>query len=174
MSLLNLFNLRIINHITNFYYYPKKMKIYKYLTIMVIAILAGMTVTSCSNDEPKNVSIVGTWYLNDSYEEDGYKESLSMTLKFNSDHTGSITETWISESRASSNETYKMNFSWATSTDSSGNEILKVSYISGDKDTELFYGNTSTALWTRQFVLTGNILNIYDASGSGVWVFKRK
>lgn len=150
------------------------MKIYKFLTIMVITIMSGLTVTSCSSDddEPKAVSIVGKWQHQETYSDEDESGSISMTLTFNSDRTGSIIEDWTYESRASSHQSYKMDFSWATSTDSNGNEILKISYVSGDKVTELFPGGSSTVLWTRQFVLTGNILNIYDSDG--VWVFNRK
>ena len=145
--------------------------------LLCVAILGGMScvTSSCSkDDEPKTVNIVGTWQYTEEFIDADFSEMLTMTLKFNNDRTGSITENWVTETRASSNETYRMDFSWATSVDSSGNEILKISYISGDKNTELFPGSSSTALWTRQYVLTGNILNIYDGQNNGVWVFKRK
>ena len=90
----------------------------------------------------------------------GY-ESIKMTLTFNSDNTGKIVEDWEWTSRAESKEKYSMEFSWSITTDSNGNNTLRVSYISGDKDTEIFYGNDNTVLWTRQYVLTGKILNIY-------------
>ena len=137
----------------------------------MMLLVSAVFCVSCSDDEPKTVSIVGKWESVESYSDDGILETIRMNLTFNSDRTGSIVETWNYETRATSTENYSMNFSWATTTDSNGNDILKISYISGDKVTELFPGS-SAVLWTRQYVLTGDILNIHD--GDGVWVFKRK
>ncbi len=150
-------------------------KFSKLFSVMLIMLMTGISFSSCSKDdgdEPKTVNIVGKWEYMETYEDENVTESIKMVLTFNNDRTGSIEENWVYESRASSVENYKMNFSWATSTDSNGNEILKISYVSGDKVTELFPGESTTVLWTRQFVLTGNILNIYG--GDGVWVFNRK
>lgn len=148
-------------------------KIYKFVTIMLLVVLTGISVSSCGgNDEPKGATIVGKWECYEVTSDDDGESSVQMMLTLNKDMTGSIVETWTTQTRAFSNEVYSMDFSWATSSDSNGNDILKVSYISGDKNTELFYGNSNTVLWTRQYVLTGNILNIYG--GDGVWVFKRK
>lgn len=143
----------------------------KFLAILIVGLIASVCTSSCSKDDDEiKDSLVGKWEfkVTETYE-DG-TESLQMILIFNSNHTGSIEENWSDDARSSS--TYKMNFQWATSKDSNGNDILKVSYVSGDKNTELFYGTSATALWTRQYVLTGNILNIH--SGDGVWVFNRK
>lgn len=149
-------------------------KIYKLFGIMALILMSGFMFSSCSDDddEPSNDSIVGTWSYVETIEGDYYLTNVYMTLTFNSDKTGSIEENWITDSRASSNNTYKMDFSWSTTSDSNGNDILRISYISGDKDTELFNGGESTVLWNRQYVLTGKILNIY--SGNGVWVFNKK
>lgn len=154
-------------------------KIYKLLPVMLFTLMTGFAITSCSSDddkaateEPKAVSIVGRWENLESYTSDEVESSIKMVLTFNSDRTGSIEEYWAYQTKASSNETYSMKFSWATTTNSSGDEILKISYISGDKNTELFPGSSNTVLWSRQYVLTGNILNIYG--GDGVWVFNRK
>lgn len=65
-----------------------------------------------------------------------------------------------------------MDFYWSITSDANGNDIMRVSYVSGDKNTELFYGDINTALWTRQYVVTGNILNVY--TDGGVWVFHKK
>lgn len=148
---------------------------HKLLALMILVFMTGIMATSCSsdNDDPQDVSIVGKWAFSESFDYDEDEtESVTMLLTFNSDRTGSIEEYWVIESRATSSENYRMDFSWTTSSDANGNEILKVSYLSGDKNTELFPGGSSTVLWTRQFVLTGNILNIHG--GDGVWVFKRK
>ncbi len=145
------------------------------MTLLLMAILSGVVSTSCSsddNDEPKAQSIVGKWELYESYEEDDETGSIQMVLTFNSDYTGSIDETWRYQSRASQVENYHMDFNWSTTTNSNGSDILKISYVSGDKETELFPGYSTTVLWTREYVLTGKILNIYG--GDGVWVFNRK
>lgn len=147
---------------------------------MAVMTLLVMTVTlpSCGGDDdeptPAPTSILGTWECLEEYENEEEVASVKMELKFNKDNTGSIAETWTSytKTRSSYTEVYTMQFSWATTTSSDGNEILKISYISGDKNTELFYGSSSTVLWQRQYILTGNILNVFG--GDGVWVFKRK
>lgn len=149
-------------------------KFYKFLTVALLMVVTGLSFTSCKDDDdkPKDGSIVGTWrYSEVVYDDNDEREVLNMVLTFNSNKTGKIVETWEYETRSASVETYSMDFTWATTTDASGNEILKVSYVSGDHDTEVFMGSESTVLWTRQFVLTGNILNIYG--NDGVWVFKR-
>lgn len=152
---------------------------------LLVVILTAFFTTSCGgddkDDEPDNPnpgtelgSIIGTWvYEESSYDpEDKETASMVMTLKFNSDYTGSVVEDWT-YSRASSHYSYSMNFSWSTTSDSNGNDILRVSYVSGDQGMmDLFPGSDNTVLWTRQYVLTGNILNIYG--GNGVWVFNRR
>ena len=150
-------------------------KFYKFLTVMILVIMTGFTTTSCSDDDDKEkkANIAGKWEYSDSSTSSGSINTVRMVLTFNSDKTGSIDETWSSQSRASMDSHYNMKFSWATTTDSNGNDILKISYVSGDKETELFPGNESTVLWTRQYVLTGKILNIYSGSSS-VWVFNKK
>lgn len=149
-------------------------KLLKSLLLAFFTITFAMGTSSCSkDDDDESSSLVGKWEYNEVYTDDDETASLNMILTFKSDNTGSIVETWGYESRANSTEVYSMNFSWATSTDSSGNDILKVSYVSGDHDTEVFYGSSSTVLWTRQYVLTGKILNIYSSS-SNVWVFNKK
>lgn len=152
-------------------------KIIKKINLLLcIALMGGMMciASSCSkNDDPKDVNIVGTWQYTEVIPGYNYTETITMTLKFNSDRTGSISEDWVTETKATGYSNYRMDFSWATSVDSSGREILKISYIKGDKNTELFPGD-DTVLWTREFILTGNILNIYGYQSSDVWVFKRK
>lgn len=140
---------------------------------MTLVMMTAAMFSSCSNDdEPKEDSIVGKWeYTETETTEDG-SISISMTLTFKSDKTGSIVENWSINTRASSNRQYSMDFSWSTTSDSNGNDILKVSYVDGDKNTELFPGSASTVLWSRQYVQTGKILNIY--SNDGVWVFNKK
>lgn len=127
--------------------------------------VVGMSASSCSKDdeEVKSPSIVGSWECVEEYGGESFK----MILTFNSNSTGRIEEIYTTKAAYS----YVMDFSWGTTSDASGNSILNISYISGDQDTELFPGSGSTALWTRQYVLTGDILNIYG--GDGVWVFKR-
>lgn len=141
---------------------------------IVAIIMTAFMATSCSEeDEPSTSgSIVGTWVLEEGTSDYDSSAKLKMTLKFNKDNTGSIVEEWTSESKATEHDIYSMNFSWSTTTDSNGNDILRVSYVSGDKDTELFYGGASTVLWTRQYVITGKILNVY--LNDGVWVFNKK
>jgi len=138
---------------------------------MIFAIMSGITVTSCS-DEPQEDNIVGKWFYSETEVDDDYYSDISMTLTFNKDKTGTIVESWREETKTRSSAEYRMNFSWTTTSDSNGNNILKVSYVSGDKETELFPGSSNTVLWSRQYVLTGKILNIY--SGDGVWVFNKK
>lgn len=150
-------------------------KLTYFVGVLFIA-LTSVMFASCSKDEDdeltKESGLPGTWVYEELLEEDNGTASVKMTLTFNANNTGSIVEDWTNESRASSHQTYSMDFSWSTTTDSSGNDILRISYVSGDKNTELFGGTSSTVLWTRQYVLTGNILNIYQ--GAGVWVFNRK
>lgn len=141
----------------------------------IIIALITLMFTSCGDDEDSlkdSDSLVGTWVLEETYEDEDESASIKMTLKFNKDNTGSIVEDWVSQTKSSTHETYSMNFSWSTTSDSNGNDILRVSYVSGDKNTELFPGVSSTVLWTRQFVQTGKILNIY--SNDGVWVLNKK
>lgn len=151
-------------------------KFNKFFLVMILSIMTAFTITSCKDnkDEPATSSkgLVGTWIYTESYSDAYESQDITMTLTFNSDNTGSIVENWVYETKATSNETYKMNFSWSTTTDANGTDILRISYVSGDKNTELFYGSEGTVLWTREFVLTGKILNIYG--GDGVWVFKKK
>ncbi len=151
------------------------MKKFKFLTF--VAILAAVMCTSCGDDEapepaPGEVDeLVGTWYLETTASDDGTTASLSMKLTFNEDKTGSIVETWTYTTRATESQRYSMNFGWSTTSNSNGEDILRVSYVSGDKNTELFIGSSSTVLWTRQYVVTGDILNMYV--GGGVLVFHR-
>lgn len=152
-------------------------KFCKYATLLAAVLFIAVGFTSCGDDDDdnstsNNSSIVGLWQMSETYGDDYETKSVTMDLTFNSNHTGRIVENWTSESRASSKEVYTMDFEWATTTDSSGNDIIKVSYVSGDKVTELFPGGSSTVLWSRQYVLTGKTLNIYG--GDGVWVFKKK
>lgn len=149
-------------------------KLAHFAAVVIIA-LTGFTFSSCGgdDDEPaKNASLIGTWVYEELNQDDDVMENVKMTLKFDANNTGSIVEEWLYETRASSHETYSMKFSWSTTSDSNGNDILRISYVSGDKNTELFPGGVNTVLWTRQYVLTGKILNIYG--GDGVWVFNRK
>ncbi len=127
-------------------------------------------VSSCK-DEPEEDNIVGKWEYSESEIDDNYSYAAKMILTFKKDKTGSIVESYQEEETRASSE-YRMNFSYSTTTDFNGNSILKISYVSGDKDTELFPGSSNTALWSRQYVLTGKILNIYD--DDGVWVFHKK
>ncbi|MCM1163149.1 MAG: hypothetical protein NC339_02710 [Muribaculaceae bacterium] len=155
-------------------------KFTKSLFLVLLALCFSVSLTSCGGDdddpkpdEPVGNTIIGQWGLSVTQTDtDGSIYSLRMDLTFNKDYTGSIVETWTSQSRAATSNTYAMNFNWSTTSDANGNDILKVSYVSGDHNTELFYGTSSTALWTRQYVLTGTILNIYG--GDGVWVFNKK
>ena len=153
-------------------------KYLKYAMLVMTLLFMTVTLPSCGGDDdeptPAPTSILGTWECSEEYEDEDEVASIKMELKFNKDNTGSITETWSAstKTKASSTETYSMKFSWATTMNSDGNEILKISYISGDKNTELFPGTSSTVLWQRQYILTGNILNVFG--GDGVWVFKRK
>jgi len=149
----------------------------KFTGILVI-MLTTLMATSCGGDddkdEPSNsASITGTWTFEETLTDEDGSTSLMMTLIFNKDNTGSIVEVWNTESRASGSNTYSMEFSWSSTTNSNGDNILSVSYVSGDKNTELFPGSSSTALWKRQYVVTGKILNIYDGD-NGVWVFNKR
>lgn len=143
----------------------------KFLAILLVGAIVSVCTSSCSKDDDEvKDSLVGKWEFKVTETDEDGTESLQMILIFNSNHTGSIEENWSYEARAS--ETFKMNFQWSTTQDSNGNDLLRVSYVSGDKNTELFYGSSSTAMWTREYYLTGNILNI--RGGDGVWVFNRK
>lgn len=133
------------------------------MALLTVVMVASFSSCSDDDDQLKTSSIVGKWVC--SVEDDD--ESFSMVLTLNSDATGTIEELFTTRASYS----YNMKFSWSTATDSNGDTTLKVSYISGDKVTELFPGSSSTALWSRQYVLTGDILNIYQ--GDGVWVFNR-
>lgn len=141
---------------------------------IIAVVLTAFMATSCGEDDEPSTSgsLVGTWVLEESLSDYDSSAKLKMTLKFNSDNTGSVVEEWTSESRATEHNIYSMNFSWSTTTDSDGDDILRVSYVSGDKNTELFSGNSSTVLWSRQYVITGKILNVYV--NNGVWVFNKK
>lgn len=162
----------------------KEMKKFsKYATLLVAVLFVAFGFASCSDDDDNgggngngngasSTSIVGTWRNSDVAEDEDGMVSLDMVLTFNNDNTGRIVETWAYSSRATTNETYTMDFQWTTTSDANGNDILKVSYVSGDRNTEVFAGGSNTVLWTRQYVLTGNILNVYG--GDGVWVFNRQ
>lgn len=150
--------------------------------MLLLCALVAPALTSCGDDKdskdpnepdaPDLESIVGIWEYWDYYSDEDNDTEFKMVLTFNNDHTGSISESWVFRSRASTNRTYNMKFSWTTTSDSYGNDIMRISYVSGDKDTELFNGGQNTVLWSRQYVLTGTILNVYQ--GDGVWVFNRK
>lgn len=142
-------------------------QLFKYFSMAMLVAVMVVSFSSCSDDKNddvlKSTSIVGRWECTQSDDENLFK----MVLTFNSDATGIIDEAW--STRASS--AYSMQFTWSTTTNANGDNILRVSYVKGDKLTELFPGSSSTVLWSRQYVLTGDILNIYQ--GDGVWVFKR-
>lgn len=144
-------------------------------SIFLLCALLAPALTSCDDNEPETdlESIVDTWEFSESASDDDSSTEIKMVLTFNSDHTGVISETWVTQSRASSSATYTMNFSWSTTSDSNGNNILKISYVSGDKNILIFGGGSNTVLWSRQYILTGTILNIHSGD-SGVWVFHRK
>ncbi len=146
----------------------------KFFSFLLMFFTMGICLSSCGSDddEPTGGNLVGKWVYTETYSEDEGAGTIEMILTFNSNNTGSIVERWQYQSKASSNETYSMEFSWSTTTDTNGNDILRISYVSGDRETELFPGYSNTVLWTRQYVLTGKILNIYG--GSGVWVFNKK
>lgn len=151
-------------------------KFTKYAALLVAVLFVTFGFTSCGDDDDDgggaaSTSIVGTWRYTEAEADDDGIESMDMVLTFNSDHSGRIVENWTSSTRAAASVSYTMDFQWTTATDSNGNDILKVSYVSGDRNTELFLGGPNTVLWTRQYVLTGNILNIYG--GDGVWVLRR-
>lgn len=147
--------------------------------LRIVAILVAVMCTSCGDGEasepvpnPGEVDeLVGTWYLETTESDDGTTASLSMKLTFNEDKTGSIVETLTYTTRATESQRYSMNFGWSTTSNSNGEDILRVSYVSGDKNTWLFMGSSSTVLWTRQYVVTGDILNVYLTDG--VLVFHR-
>lgn len=149
----------------------------KFAGIFIVMLTALMT-TSCGNDDDDDImdsgNITGTWVLEeiDNDPDDDYTSSIKITLKFNKNATGSIVEEWTTTSKATNHEVYTMNFSWSTTADADGNDILRISYVSGDKNTELFPGGSGTVLWKRQYVVTGKILNIYD--GDGVWVLNKR
>lgn len=156
-------------------------RIYNYLLVTILAVSMGLGMASCKKDKdddepkgPESPSLIGTWTLEESdYDpEEGAWVKVSMVLNLNEDNTGRISENWTFETKASSSFSYAMNFSWSTTVNANGDETLVVSYVSGDKNTEIFMGSESTVLWKRQIALTGNILNIYG--GSGVWVFNKR
>lgn len=148
-------------------------KIYNLFFIMALVMISGIMASSCSkDDEPEQESILGKWEYSETETDEDGTVSISMTLTFKSDRTGSIVEDWSATTRSTSNYRYSMDFSWTTTSDSNGNDILKISYVDGDKNTELFPGGSNTVLWTRQYVQTGKILNIYGSDG--VWVFNKK
>lgn len=148
----------------------------KFIAFALVAMLATFMVTSCSKDDENDTSgsgaLIGTWVLEDYSEEYDYSQTVKMTLTFRSNNTGSIVEDWITNTRATEINKYAMDFYWSITSDANGNDIMRVSYVSGDKNTELFYGDSNTALWTSQYVVTGNILNVY--TDGGVWVFHKK
>lgn len=152
----------------------KIFKLTNFVGILAV-IMFNFLATSCGKDDPSSPGALhGTWILEATDEDDDYIETLKMTLKFNKNNTGSIVEDWHGETRASEHETYSMDFSWSTTSDSNGNDILRVSYVSGDKDMDLFPDYSgNTALWTCRYVITGKILNIYTSDGD-VWVFNKK
>lgn len=153
-------------------------KFFKFFAVALLVVVTGFAFTSCSDDDDdKNTngtgSLVGTWSMTQTIENSSSINTISMVLVFKGDHTGSIKQTLTSQSRAASS--LEMNFNWSTVSDSNGNQILQVSYVNGDKNTELFYDDSkeqSIVLWRNQYVLTGKILNIYE--GGGVWVFNKK
>ncbi|MBO4995551.1 MAG: hypothetical protein J6C78_06245 [Muribaculaceae bacterium] len=150
----------------------------KLLSMLLALMFIPVVFSSCGGDDDDDEPIssnglVGYWTLEEVYDSDDgdIRTSVKMTLKFNKDNSGEIVEELTSESRASTHKTYTMKFSWSTTSDSNGNDILRVSYISGDKTTMLFPGSSNTVLWTRRYVRTGNILNVY--CNDGVLVFNK-
>ncbi len=136
----------------------------RFSMVMMVAVMT-VSFSSCKDENgPDSTSIEGRWECVQEDKDDG--TLFKMVLTLNSDATGTIDEELSRASYA-----YSMEFTWSTTTNADGDDILRVSYVDGDKETELFPGSSSTVLWSRKYVLTGNILNIYQ--GEGVWVFKR-
>ena len=138
-------------------------------------LMTSMAVSCSKDDDVKDSSsIKGTWIYEQIKEDDSSISTTRIVLAFNSDHTGKIIQEWSSETKSSLSST--MNFSWSTTSDSNGRDILRVSYVSGDKNTSIFPGvvdnKDNVALWTREYVVTGKILNLYH--GDGVWRFNKK
>ncbi|MDE7387586.1 MAG: hypothetical protein K2N28_10685 [Muribaculaceae bacterium] len=142
------------------------MKIYKFLTIMVITFMSGITVTSCSSDddEDKQPGIVGTWLYSDN-DEDSYDE---FTLVFNSNHTGYIRNEYGSRAAV----TQQMNFDWSLTSTSDGYQMLSVIYTSGDRNMDgPFEGGY--AQYNCRVTIAGSTLSIKISDGY-VMLFKRK
>jgi len=144
-------------------------QLFKYFSMIMMVAVMTVTFSSCKDDkdgkELESTNLVGRW---ECMQQDDDGTSFKMVLTFNSDATGTIEEALSTKATYA----YSMKFTWSTTTNANGDDILRVSYVDGDKTTELFMGSSSTVLWTRKYVLTGKILNVYD--GDGVWVFNKK
>lgn len=142
------------------------------LLTLLLTVMLCMGLSACGKDETEKDEpvvpshpLVGVWTNTNDFGD----ITVSNTLVFNNDYTGSIRENWTTRSSA----TYSMDFEWATNTDANGNTILTVSKTRGNDDVDLFPGaDEGVVVWTRRYYLTGNTLNITTGEGY-VMVFKR-
>lgn len=129
----------------------------KVLTTLLLTIVLGFCVTSCSkDDEPSNNtntinSIVGTWYQINSV-------GTVITIQFNSNKTGTITYEYTSGNSA------KEPFEYSVRTDSDQNMIV---YISS-ADSQIF-GEYYVYITPNTLTLQGYINGEY-----GLYPFNRK
>lgn len=138
-------------------------KIFYIAGCLMLCILASLTLTSCSEEEPSN-SIVGTWVCDNSTSS--YTDVT--TLVFKSDNSGTIQNEWGSRSID------KMVFDYSLTTQSNGEQLLTVIYKSGDQSVYPFASSTGTTVqWQRTVTVAGKTLSIKTSEGY-VMLFKRK
>lgn len=111
-------------------------KIYKNMLYVLFVMALAMGLSSCGtdDDDPEDVSIVGTWHSSRTEFEDGESYSYNETLVFNKDHTGYTTIQVSLSSRASVTSTYTVHeeFSWTDNKTSDNIGYISFIHTSGD------------------------------------------
>ncbi len=152
--------------IMNRYKFFSRMQLIGILVLMVTA----FSVSSCKddNDGPSNGNqLAGKWVATTmDYERYGLK-SMKITLKFNSDNTGSIAEDWeyVFDLEEHVHKSYRMKFKWIAKAD---DNTIAIDYVSGDRHTEVFDGDYTITHWTRKYAVAGKTLHLFP------WTFHKK
>lgn len=130
---------------------------------ILVLLFTAFAASSCKddNDGPSNGNqLVGKWVTTTNDPELYGVKSVKITLKFNSDNTGSIAEDWEHDFDMESlvHKSYLMKFRWIAKAD---DNTIEIDYVSGDRHTELFDGDYTITHWTRKYAVEGKTLHLF-------------